>query len=98
MNRKLCCEVVGVFVVVATVWGSSQKQSVRSAVKTYKIGFSPYGLQELYRITHDAIKVPVETKGDVFVSADAVGDAGIPVLNYAAAVKDQELAVSEEHI
>ncbi|MDR0636093.1 MAG: substrate-binding domain-containing protein [Treponema sp.] len=133
MKRKLFCVVVGVLVAVAAVWGSGQRQSAQSAVKTYKIGFSPYGLdQEFHRVIHDTIKAAVEAKGDVFVSADPVGDsglqinqiedmvaqqidllilgpisgdgilpalmackdAGIPVLNYDAAVKDQDLVVS----
>ncbi|MDR1324614.1 MAG: hypothetical protein LBK00_01085 [Treponema sp.] len=99
MKRKLFCVVVGVFVAVAAVWGNGQRQSAWGAMKTYTLGFSPYDLnQESYRVIHNAIKVAVEAKGDAFVSADAVGDTGILVLNYAAAVKDQVLAVSEEHI
>jgi ribose transport system substrate-binding protein len=112
--------------------GKTQAQTSPGGSKL-KIGFSPYGLdQEFHRVIHDTIKAQVEARGDIFVSADPVGDgalqvnqiedmvaqkidllivgpvsadgilpaliacknANIPVLNYDAAVRDQDLVVS----
>lgn len=117
----------------AEVASSARGQSQGGAGSALKIGFSPYGLdQEFHRVIHDTIKAQVEAKGDIFISADPVGDgalqvnqiedmiaqrinilivgpvsadgilpaliacqnANIPVLNYDAAVRDQDLVKS----